>query len=315
MRCALPTSPRPAPCCRSASGSPPAASARRSRPGTAARIFTGAQVPAGADAVVMQEQCSVVDGGVRVEAAVRRRASRSAAAARTSSAARASSRPGSGSRRRRSAWRRRSAPRRLQVARRPRVALFSTGDELAMPGEALKPGAIYNSNRFTLRGLIESLGGVHDDLGIVPDKLDATRAALKRAAEANDLIVTCGGVSVGEEDHLKPAVEKRGPPRPLADRDEARQAAGVRRGFRADGSSAWFIGLPGNPVSAFVTFLLAVRPVLLRAAGRERSRRRGRSRCAPTSPGPSPTAGASSCACAATTPAGSTCSATRARRC
>src|SRR5204862_7002966 len=96
----------------------------------------------------------------------------------------------------------------LPVTRRPRVALFSTGDELAMPGEPLKPGAIYNSNRYTLRALIESLGAVHDDLGIVPDRLDATRAALKQAAERNDLIVTCGGVSVGEEDHLRPAVER-----------------------------------------------------------------------------------------------------------
>jgi molybdopterin molybdotransferase len=155
----------------------------------------------------------------------------------------------------------------LQVARRPRVALFSTGDELAMPGETLKPGAIYNSNRFTLRGLIESLGAVHDDLGIVPDRLDATRAALKQAAEKNDLIVTCGGVSVGEEDHLRPAVEQEGrldlwqiamkPGKPLA----------FGEVFRADGSSAWFIGLPGNPVSSLVTFLLAVRPVLLRLQG------------------------------------------------
>ncbi|HEX4234010.1 MAG TPA: gephyrin-like molybdotransferase Glp [Caldimonas sp.] len=234
--------------------------------GTAARIFTGAQVPPGADAVVMQEQCSVVDGGVRVDAAVR---------------------PGQAIRRRGEDVERgalvlaagmRLLPQAvgmaasvgaatLQVARRPRVALFSTGDELAMPGETLKPGAIYNSNRFTLRALIESLGGVHDDLGIVPDKLDATRAALKRAAETNDLIVTCGGMSVGEEDHLRPAVEKEGkldlwqiamkPGKPLA----------FGEVFRGDGSSAWFVGLPGNPVSAFVTFLLAVRPVLLRLQG------------------------------------------------
>jgi molybdopterin molybdotransferase len=155
----------------------------------------------------------------------------------------------------------------LQVARRPRVALFSTGDELAMPGDTLKPGAIYNSNRFTLRGLIGSMGADCEDLGIVPDRLDATRDALKRAAAGNDLIVTCGGVSVGEEDHLKPAVEREGrldlwqvaikPGKPLA----------FGEVFRADGSSAWFIGLPGNPVSSFVTFLFAVRPVLLRLQG------------------------------------------------
>ena len=234
--------------------------------GTAARIFTGAQVPPGADAVVMQEQCSATGGGVRIDAAVRagqsirRRGEDVERGARVLAAGM------------------RLVPQAvgmaasvgaatLQVARKPRVALFSTGDELAMPGEELKPGAIYNSNRFTLRALIESLGGVHDDLGLVPAQLDATRAALKRAAEANDLIVTCGGMSVGEEDHLKPAVEKEGrldlwqiamkPGKPLA----------FGEVFRADGTSAWFVGLPGNPVSAFVTFLLAVRPVLLRLQG------------------------------------------------
>jgi len=234
--------------------------------GSAARIFTGAQIPAGADAVVMQEDCGPVEGGVRVGIVPR---------------------PGLSIRRRGEDVRRDSVVLpaglrlsaqalgmaasvgvgRLRVGARPRVALFSTGDELAMPGEALKPGAIYNSNRFTLRGMIESLGGVCDDLGIVEDKLDATRQALRQAARANDLIVTCGGVSVGEEDHLKPAVEEEGrldlwqvaikPGKPLAFGE-------VRRG---DGSSAWFVGLPGNPVSAFVTFLFAVRPILLKLQG------------------------------------------------
>ena len=234
--------------------------------GTAARIFTGAQIPPGADAVVMQEQCSVVDAGVRIDMAPR---------------------AGQSVRRRGEDVRRDSVvleagirlkpqslgmaasvgAAELRVARRPRVALFSTGDELAMPGDTLKPGAIYNSNRFTLRALIESMGGICDDLGIVPDRLAATRDALKRAAAANDLIVTCGGMSVGEEDHMKPAVEHEGrldlwqiamkPGKPLAFGE-------VHRG---DGTSAWFIGLPGNPVSAFVTFLMAVRPVLLKLQG------------------------------------------------
>jgi molybdopterin molybdotransferase len=236
------------------------------QPGTAARIFTGAQIPPGADAVVMQELCTVVEARVRIDALPR---------------------PGQAIRRRGEDVRRgdvvlaaghRLTPQSLgmaasvgaaslQVARRPRVALFSTGDELAMPGDTLKPGAIYNSNRFTLRGLIGSMGADCEDLGIVPDRLDATRDALKRAAAGNDLIVTCGGVSVGEEDHLKPAVEREGrldlwqvaikPGKPLA----------FGEVFRADGSSAWFIGLPGNPVSSFVTFLFAVRPVLLRLQG------------------------------------------------
>jgi molybdopterin molybdotransferase len=136
-----------------------------------------------------------------------------------------------------------------------------------MPGEPLKPGAIYNSNRYTLRGLIQALGCECVDLGIVPDRLDATRAALRDAAEGSDLIVTSGGVSVGEEDHLRPAVQAEGrldlwqiaikPGKPLAFGE-------VRRG---DAGSAYFIGLPGNPVSSFVTFLLAVRPVLLRLQG------------------------------------------------
>ena len=235
-------------------------------PATAARIFTGAQIPAGADAVVMQEQCTAVDGGVRIDAAVqpgqsvRRRGEDVERGARVLAAGLRLSPQALG-------MAASVGAASLKVARRPRVALFSTGDELAMPGDALVPGAIYNSNRFTLRTLIESLGGIHDDLGIVPDKLDATRAALKRAAESSELIVTCGGVSVGEEDHLRPAVEKEGrldlwqialkPGKPLA----------FGEVFRADGSSAWFIGLPGNPVSAFVTFLVAVRPVLLRLQG------------------------------------------------
>jgi len=152
---------------------------------------------------------------------------------------------------------------RLTVRRKPRVALFSTGDELVMPGESLKPGAIYNSNRFTLRGLLLAAGCEVADLGIVPDRLDATREALRTAAAGNDLILTSGGVSVGEEDHIKPAVKAEGwleawqvamkPGKPLA-------FGAVRR----DGgeTEALFMGLPGNPVSSFVTFLLAVAPVL-----------------------------------------------------
>jgi molybdopterin molybdotransferase len=148
--------------------------------------------------------------------------------------------------------------------------VFFTGDELTMPGEApggvLAPGAIYNSNRFTLRALLENFGCVVTDLGIVPDSLEATRATLVEAARGNDLIITSGGVSVGEEDHIKPAVESVGqlnmwqiavkPGKPLAFGE-----------VRKDSGTAFFMGLPGNPVSSFITFLLFVRPFLLRLQG------------------------------------------------
>jgi molybdopterin molybdotransferase len=150
----------------------------------------------------------------------------------------------------------------LSVVRRVKVAVFFTGDELTMPGEPLKPGAIYNSNRYTLRGLLQSLGCDVVDLGIVPDNLEATRAALREAAAQADLILTSGGVSVGEEDHLRPAVQAEGqldlwqialkPGKPLA---------------YGRVQNAHFIGLPGNPVSSFVTFLMLVRPFIARLLG------------------------------------------------
>jgi molybdopterin molybdotransferase len=234
------------------------------RRGTAARIFTGAQVPAGATAVVMQEQCEAQAGdglgAVRVDAVptagqwirrrgedVRQGATVLVAGTRLSPQALGlAASVGAAT---------------LSVRRRPRVAVFSTGDELVMPGEPLKPGAIYNSNRFMLRGLLQAAGCDVTDLGIVPDRLDATQAALRDAAAGNDLIVTSGGVSAGEEDHIRPAVQALGwienwqiaikPGKPLA-------LGGVRR---AQGAAV-FIGLPGNPVSSFVNFLLAVAPVL-----------------------------------------------------
>lgn len=236
------------------------------KPGTAARIFTGAFVPEGADTVVMQEDCEALDGAVKVNivpkpgTSIRRRGEDLAKSALalprgtrlTPQALGLAATAGAAT---------------LQVTRRPRVALFSTGDELAMPGEVLKPGAIYNSNRFTLRALIQSLGCECTDLGIVPDQLAATREALRTAAQGHDFIVTSGGVSVGEEDHLKPAVQAEGalelwqiaikPGKPLA-------FGSVRQ---AGGGNAWFVGLPGNPVSSFVTFLLAVRPMLLKLQG------------------------------------------------
>ena len=243
-------------------------------PGSAARIFTGAQIPRGADAVVLQEQTEAIAaadgaglGAVRIDAVpepgqwIRRRGEdvvKGAAVLRAGARLTPQSLGMAAS----------VGAANLTVLRRPRVAIFSTGDELRMPGEPLPPGAIYNSNRFTLRALLEAAGCVVHDLGIVADKLDATRAALREAAVGNHLIVTCGGVGVGEEDHLKPAVQAEGrlenwqiaikPGKPLA-------FGAVRRGPGgpgAPGGEALFIGLPGNPVSAFVTHVLCVNTVL-----------------------------------------------------
>jgi molybdopterin molybdotransferase len=243
--------------------------------GQAARIFTGAPMPPGADAVVMQEDCETLD--TQEGAAVRLLKS-----------------PQMGE------WVRRSgedvqqgavvlhrgqrlAPAELGLAaslglaavpvvRKPRVALFSTGDELVMPGDVapqqMRPGAIYNSNRFFLSALLHRMGCEVSDLGIVPDQREATLAALKTAADHHDLILTSGGVSVGEEDHVKPAVQSLGelalwqismkPGKPFA-------FGHVRRASTS--GQACFMGLPGNPVSSFMTFLLLVRPFLLRLQG------------------------------------------------
>jgi molybdopterin molybdotransferase len=151
----------------------------------------------------------------------------------------------------------------LPVWRQLRVALFSTGSELAMPGEPLKSGGIYNSNRFQLLGLLAQTGCVVTDLGIVEDSLAATRAALRRAAEGHDLILTTGGVSVGEEDHVKPAVQAEG----QLDLWQIAIKPGKPLAWGRVGDAA-FIGLPGNPVACFVTFLMLVRPLLHKCQGR-----------------------------------------------
>lgn len=239
------------------------------QPGSAARIFTGAPLPAGADAVVMQERCAHgADGQVLFEHVPRpgehvRRAGEDIAAGDRVLAAGVRLRPQD------VALAASIGLATLPVLRRVRVAVFFTGDELVMPGEPLPPGSIYNTNRFALVALLERLGCEVRDLGQVRDDLAATRAALREAAADNDLILTSGGVSVGEEDHVKPAVEAEGrldlwkigikPGKPLA-------FGSVRRS-PAEGGEAAFIGLPGNPVAAFVTFLMLVRPFILRLAG------------------------------------------------
>jgi molybdopterin molybdotransferase len=276
---------------------PAGAAAEPLAPGSAARIFTGAPIPAGADAVVMQEDTeSAGEQIVRVlrvpepgqwirrsgedvtrGAVVLAKGDRLSPAALGMAAA--------------------IGMDKLVVARRPKVAMFSTGDELVMPGEVppgqMKPGAIYNSNRFFLRALLHRLGCEITDLGIVPDRRDATVEALRRASVDHDLILTSGGVSVGEEDHVKPAVQALGsldlwqiaikPGKPFAFGSIARQSNSrdaqddgtptrtlPRQAGEGAASKCHFIGLPGNPVSSFVTFLLLVRPFVLKLQGATR---------------------------------------------
>jgi molybdopterin molybdotransferase len=230
-------------------------------PGSAARIFTGAPIPSGADAIVMQEFCAadgehvVVKKVPEKDAWIRRRASDIARGAQVLAA-------GIRLRPQDTGLAASVGLKTLPLCRRVRMGLFFTGDELVMPGDPLPPGRIYNSNRFTLNGLAAAFGCEVRDYGIVPDSLAATRAVLKRAAAECDVIVTSGGVSVGDADFVKPAVEAEGsllmwkiamkPGRPLA--------------FGRVGEAA-FIGLPGNPVSSFVTFLIFVRPFLLKTQG------------------------------------------------
>jgi molybdopterin molybdotransferase len=230
-------------------------------PGTAARIFTGAPIPPGADAIVMQEYCALEGDQVVVnkvpapEEWIRRTGSDVRKGGEILESGKRLLPQDTG-------LAASVGIKVLPVYRKVKLGLFFTGDELVMPGEPLPPGRIYNSNRFTLRGLGETFHCAIHDYGIVPDNMEATREVLRKAASECDLIVTSGGVSVGDADFVKPAVEAEGsllmwkiamkPGRPLA--------------FGKVGKAA-FIGLPGNPVSSFVTFLIFVRPFLLRTQG------------------------------------------------
>lgn len=229
--------------------------------GTAARIFTGAPIPSGADAVLMQEDCTLesdrvvinkmpwagenirragedIEAGAQVlGAGVRIGAAEMGLAASVGLAG-------------------------LPVYKRLKVACFFTGDELVSPGTALQPGQIYNSNRYTLTGLLGGLGCELIDFGIVPDTLEATEVALSGAASIADVVVTSGGVSVGEADFVKTAVEKLG----RVEMWKVAMKPGKPIVYGRVGESD-FIGLPGNPVSAFVTFCLFVRPFLLKRMG------------------------------------------------
>jgi molybdopterin molybdotransferase len=233
--------------------------------GTAARIFTGAPIPEGADSVVMQEMCEAGDTGVTMHVVINavvkaganvRRAGEDIAIGNTVLNAG-----------------KRLRPQELgllasvglaefKVKRKLKVATFFTGDEIITPGQPLAAGQIYNSNRYTLTGLLQVMDCEIVDLGIVPDTLEATVDVLQRAAASADLVITSGGVSVGEEDYVRIALEQLGelsmwriamkPGKPVA---------------FGKVDNALFMGLPGNPVSVFVTFLLFARALILKMQG------------------------------------------------
>jgi len=232
------------------------------QPGSAARIFTGAPVPEGADTVVIQEICRIEGDRMVIErpanagANIRPRgnditsgdtilpAGTLLQAAQLGLAASV-------------------GIDEIEVRRRLRVAVFSTGDELVEPGQPLAFGQIYNSNRYLLNALLEAQGCKVVDLGSISDSLDATRAALSTAATMTDLVITSGGVSVGEEDHVKAALQSLGE----LTLWRVRMKPGKPLAF-GHIDTVPFIGLPGNPVSVFVTFLLFARPYLHRLQGR-----------------------------------------------
>jgi molybdopterin molybdotransferase len=236
---------------------------------TAARIFTGASIPQGATAVVMQEDCEVIGtpdaSGLNYQIKVNHVPKVGEWIREKGEDIRENTvilHAGTYLRPQELGVAASSGMTHLEVKQRIKVALFFTGDELTLPGQPLKPGGIYNSNRDTLIACVKALGCDYTDFGIVPDTLVATRKTLRAAAEHHDLIVTSGGVSVGEEDHIKPAVQAEGqldmwqiaikPGKPLA--------FGTIKRDQTDPS--WFMGLPGNPVSSFVTFLLFVKPFI-----------------------------------------------------
>ncbi|MBC3372921.1 molybdopterin molybdotransferase MoeA [Pseudomonas sp. SWRI92] len=228
--------------------------------GQAVRIFTGAPLPPGADTVVPQESCRVDDGRIWLPAANRgdhvreegeelRRGDRLLGAGTRLRAQELGLLAGAGI-------------ARVEIFRPLQVGLLSSGDELREPGEPLAPGQIYNSNRHSLAALLRGWGFEVHDLGVMPDQLLASQQALRLAAAECDVLITSGGVSVGEEDHLKRAIKALGridlwrlaiqPGKPLA--------------FGDVEGKPW-IGLPGNPSAALITALIVLRPFLFRAQG------------------------------------------------
>ncbi len=234
---------------------------RTAQRGEAIRIFTGARMPEGPDTVMMQEDCRLDGDRVAIRPGIKRGANRRARGEDIRAGTRVLA---AGARLRPQDLGQAASIGRedLLVSRPLRVALFSTGDELREPGRPLEPGCIYDSNRYTVTGLLRGLGCVIDDFGILPDQPETIENLLSKAAKEHDLLITSGGVSVGEEDHVKRAVQALGhlhlwrlaikPGRPIA----LGQIASVP-----------FVGLPGNPVAVMVTFLILVRPMILGMLG------------------------------------------------
>ena len=230
-------------------------------PGTAARIFTGAETPAGADTVVMQEHCEEADDAVRIVKLPERGANIRPRGQDVENGQRVLEKG------------QRLRPQdlgliaslglaELAVYERLKVAVLSTGDELLEPGEPAGPGKIYNSNRYTLRGQLDAWGFEMVDMGVARDTYGSVETLMWEAAQAADVIVTTGGVSVGEEDHVKDVVES------LGELDLWRIAVkpGKPFAFGRVGDTP-FLGLPGNPVSVFVTLLVVARPFLFALQG------------------------------------------------
>lgn len=236
------------------------------RPGTAMRIFTGAPMPEGADTVFMQEDVRQTAGGVALPSGLKPGANRRLKGEDVKAGSvviAAGTRLGVQHLAMASAV----GITHVQVRRRIRIALFSTGDEIVEPGQPLPPAGTYDANRSLLRAQAEALGVDVTDLGILSDDIETLSAALLQAAAKHDLVLTSGGVSTGEADYVRTAVERVGsltfwrtaikPGRPVA--------MGVLKS--TSGETAAFCGLPGNPVAAFVTFAMIVRPLLLRLGG------------------------------------------------